>query len=376
MLALIAKEVDLETAEVGDTLTYTLTVTNDSSVTATSVEVRDTVPAHTTLIAGSLSADARSTGPAPGSVVTWLTGQDLAPGASLVRTFQVTASEGGIATNTATVDSGGTSLTVSSNTVSTRIWEPVACGFQDGFEAGELSHHWRVTATEDGRARVLPDLPDSGSYSAVLDDAVSAGSYSLATMDLAADLLGETNVRLDFRWTEAGDETDSEDGVFMRQAEGDPWVSVFPFLDTTDLVFQSGAIDLDQAAANAALTLVDGFQLRFQFYDNFSFNPGNLGGSDGYWIVADHNGVMRPAYSYLSLSFVFHRESLHQRLQRCQVKCRQRVAVIKVDLLARRVFAQAADFALRRIKIGELHDFSAIDFHTIEMVMLTVAPAP
>jgi hypothetical protein len=32
------------------------------------------------------------------------------------------------------------------------------------------------------------------------------------------------------------------------------------------------------------LTLVDGFQIRFQFHDNFHFDPANLAGSDGYVI--------------------------------------------------------------------------------------------
>ena len=284
VLVELAKEVDLASAVAGDTLTYTLTVTNTSLATAAAIEIRDTVPANTALVAGSLSGDASAAGTSPGSLITWITGQSLAPGASLMRTFEVTATSGGFADNTATVDSSDTSLTVSSNTVRTTIWESVACGFQDGFESGDLGHRWRVVTTADGRARALPDLPDSGAYSAVLDDAVPDGTTSIAAMDLAADLAGQTDVTLSFRWTEAGDEEDAADGVFIRQAEGDPWVSAMPFTDVDDLVFQDAALDLDQAAANAGLTLVDGFQVRFQFSDNYSFNPTNLAGSDGYVI--------------------------------------------------------------------------------------------
>ena len=160
----------------------------------------------------------------------------------------------------------------------------MACGFQDGFESGDLSHRWRVVTTADGRVRVLPDLPDTGSFSAVLDDAVPDGTSSIAAMELAADLAGQTDVTLSFRWTEAGDEEGASDGVFIRQAEGDPWVSAMPFTDVEDLVFQDAALDLDQAAFNAGLTLDDGFQVRFQFSDNYSFNPSNLAGSDGYVI--------------------------------------------------------------------------------------------
>jgi uncharacterized repeat protein (TIGR01451 family) len=284
VLAVIAKEVDVSTAAVGDTLTYTLTVTNSSQIAATDIEIADEVPPHTILDVGSLSADAGTTGTSPGSIITWITGSDLEPGQSLVRTFQVTASEGGIVTNTATVDTGSATLTLSSNSVRTTIWEPVTCGFQDGFESGGLSHYWRVESTEDGRVRVLDDLPDTGSYSVVLDDSVSGSTTSIAALDLAADLAGQTDVRLDFRWAEAGDENSASDGVFLRQADGDPWVSVLPFQNVTDLVFQDGSIDLDQAAVGAGLALVDGFQIRFQFYDNFSFNPDLLTGSDGYVI--------------------------------------------------------------------------------------------
>ena len=66
------------------------------------------------------------------------------------------------------------------------------------------------------------------------------GTSSLAAMELAADLAGQTDVTLSFRWTEAGDEEGPSDGVFIRQAEGDPWVSAMPFTDVEDLQDQAG----------------------------------------------------------------------------------------------------------------------------------------
>ena len=248
------------------------------------IVLEDTVPAHTTLNPGSLSGDGSAGGVTPGSLITWTTGASLNPGDSLQRTFSVTATEGGIASNSATVDSSSTSLTMTSNTVSTAIWESVACGFQDGFESGALSHHWRIETTQEGRARATTDLPDTGTYSAVLDDRSGNSTHSEAAMTIAADLAGLSIAQLDFRWAEAADENASGDGVFVREGNGDPWVSVLPFLNSTDLVFQDGTIDLVQAASNNGLTLTDGFQIRFQFNDNFPFNPGNLGGSDGYAI--------------------------------------------------------------------------------------------
>jgi uncharacterized repeat protein (TIGR01451 family) len=284
VLARIAKEVSVGSADIGDSITYTLTVTNDSGSVANDVVIEDLVPANTTLDLGSLSADASATGVTPGSLITWTTGVSLNSGDTLQRTFSVTAAQGGIATNTATVDSSSTALTMTSNEVSTSIWETVSCGFQDGFESGQLDHYWRVETTQEGRARVTTDLPDTGSYSAVLDDRAGNSTYSESAMTIAADLAGLSAAQLDFRWAEAADENGTGDGVFVREANGEPWVNVLSFGNSTDLVFQDGSIDLAQAASSNGLTLTDGFQIRFQFYDNFPFNPGNLGGSDGYAI--------------------------------------------------------------------------------------------
>ncbi len=285
VLATISKAASSSFVNIGDTITYTLTVTNDSDLTATGVVLKDTVPDHTTLDPGSLSGDASFDGTDAGSLITWTTGVNLAPGASLVRTFSVTAVEGGIATNSATVESSNSSVVITSNTVSTTIWEAVDCGFSDGFESGALSQYWRVETTEDGRVRVLDELPDTGTYSAVLDDSVSGGSFSEASLIFAANLGGVASAELNFRWTDAGDEYHAAfDGVFIRESELDSWVKVFDFNVGGDLDFREGSPDLDQLAAANGLTLTDGFQVRFNFYDNFSFNPSNLGGSDGYAI--------------------------------------------------------------------------------------------
>ena len=162
--ARLRKEVDASFVRIGDTITYTLTVTNDSPVTASGVVLKDTVPAHTSLNSGSLSADASVAGAGgPGSLITWNTGVDLPSGDTLVRTFTVTATGGGFAVNTATLDAANTVHTLTSNRVVTGIWEKVACGFSDDFESpaarpltglavGDrgLSHYWRTSTTEGG----------------------------------------------------------------------------------------------------------------------------------------------------------------------------------------------------------------------------------
>ena len=78
----IIKSDGQDTARAGETLTYTLTISNAGAQTATGVMVTDTLPARTTFVAAS---DGGSTA---GSLVTW-PAFDLAAGASVTRTVTV-----------------------------------------------------------------------------------------------------------------------------------------------------------------------------------------------------------------------------------------------------------------------------------------------
>ncbi len=93
------------TVSAGQTLTYTISVTNMGDVVATNIMITDTVPASTTLVLGSLSGDAAASGTTPGSLITWNTGATLAQNQSLSRTFVVTVADeladGNQITNTA-----------------------------------------------------------------------------------------------------------------------------------------------------------------------------------------------------------------------------------------------------------------------------------
>jgi uncharacterized repeat protein (TIGR01451 family) len=101
----IAKEDGLDTVQPGDTVTYTLTVTNSSTTDATGVVVTDTIPAHTAFVGAS------DGGTESGGVVTWPT-FDLAAGGTVTRTVTVAVVDqvpAGVdeITNTATVTDDG-----------------------------------------------------------------------------------------------------------------------------------------------------------------------------------------------------------------------------------------------------------------------------
>lgn len=89
-LATFTKSASATSVEGGQTLTYTLTVTNTGYLMMTDVIITDTVPASTTLNTDSLSGDASFSGTTPGSLITWTTNENLSTINMLSRTFAVT----------------------------------------------------------------------------------------------------------------------------------------------------------------------------------------------------------------------------------------------------------------------------------------------
>ncbi len=86
----LTKDCDKAYALVGDTIHYTITVTNNSSVEMFGVKVFDTISPMTTLVPGSIV-------PAPGPGETLATGVtigDALPGASLTLQFDATVNDG------------------------------------------------------------------------------------------------------------------------------------------------------------------------------------------------------------------------------------------------------------------------------------------
>ncbi len=96
-------------------LTYSIYWINNSTATAASVQIQDTLPANTTLVADSITSEGTLTG----GVITWSLGSQ-SPGASGVVSFRVTLGAGaGGATQTAptlSTETGSGSVTVASKT--------------------------------------------------------------------------------------------------------------------------------------------------------------------------------------------------------------------------------------------------------------------
>jgi uncharacterized repeat protein (TIGR01451 family) len=267
----------------GDSIDFTIEVINDTGTAASQVVLAAPLLEMLLLEAGSLSGDAAVTA----DEIIWTTGQSLQPGQSLSRTvsFAVAVNAtAGTAAFVATADSPAMEE-ARQDTAVLNINEVVACGFSDGFESGALSSAWETAVTEEGRVRVLADLPQSGSYSVVLDDSVAGAAKSEAALILTADLTGQTEVTLNFSWHDLGDEYDANyDGLFVREAPEAAWIKVYDFAGSNNDAYQNGQVDLKEVASANNLTLTDRFQVKFGFYDNFSFTPSNISTGDGYAI--------------------------------------------------------------------------------------------
>lgn len=125
------KEVDVSAAEIGDTLTYTVLLTNSSTLPIANVTTIDIDPSGTTFVPGSVTINGTST---PDNPNTGVNVGALAAGSSATIQYQVTLTSepiGNVITNTAftnyqyTLEAGNPSISgsISSNTVFTTLEE-------------------------------------------------------------------------------------------------------------------------------------------------------------------------------------------------------------------------------------------------------------
>ncbi|MEO1696726.1 MAG: S8 family serine peptidase [Planctomycetota bacterium] len=151
--------------------------------------------------------------------------------------------------------------------------------YSTGFESDSLDDSWTTVLGAEGRIQVTTaNGPFAGSRHLTMDDATSGGAFSQNEARLHLDLSGETNVDLDFRWKEFGDETHSQDGVYFSDDGGSSFSKVANLNggSTTNNSWSQVSLDLDDLAAGAGLSLNSTFVVKFQQYDNYPIS------SDGF----------------------------------------------------------------------------------------------
>jgi len=98
----LKKSINKKIAQIGDVLTYTLKVWNESNTNATGVEVTDSIATTVQFQTGSFMAS-RGTATITGHVITWNIGNIAANGDTLTLTYQVKATQEGVHFNTAEI---------------------------------------------------------------------------------------------------------------------------------------------------------------------------------------------------------------------------------------------------------------------------------
>ncbi len=147
--------------------------------------------------------------------------------------------------------------------------------FTDSFATSTLGSAWTTNGTGNWRVRLLTTYRvGSTGYGAAMDDSV-AGGYSTTRLNLKLNLAGYSGVTLNFKMRNVGDESHTQDGVYIS-ADGVNFYKVawsFPAIGST---WSTHSLNLSSAAATAGITLGVDSVIRFQEYDDYSLSSDGI----------------------------------------------------------------------------------------------------
>ncbi|MFT6107784.1 MAG: subtilisin family serine protease [Planctomycetota bacterium] len=179
--------------------------------------------------------------------------------------------------------------------------------YSTGFEATSLDQYWATTLGTEGRILVTTaNGPFAGSRHLTMDDTLNGGAYSQNEAWLRLDLAGESQVALSFQWKEFGDETHSQDGIYVSANGGASFAKVHDLngSSVTNSTWQAVNLDLDALAAGAGVALTDTFVVKFQQYDNYGIATDGFA-FDEISVTAGSSGGGSPGYADLPYSTGF-----------------------------------------------------------------------
>ena len=170
---------------------------------------------------------------------------------------------------TATVDMGADEVTPLA---------PAGLPFLEDFESSRLEWCWSTNLTGTGRMNITTaNGPASGTSHLTMDS--YSRTKSLNQLVLHIDLAGKSNIMITFWHKEFNDRdnrmspsfigSENSDGVAVSN-DGITWYRA-KGLTTTDGIskdWQCFEVDLDATIALAGISYTDGFQIKFQQYDN------------------------------------------------------------------------------------------------------------
>lgn len=135
---------------------------------------------------------------------------------------------------------------------------------------------WDYEKDNNGRLQ-FDQYSNTGNYAAAFD-ANPTGTISINYLILTLDLSnynGSTDLELSFWKMNYGEESDSNDRVWIRGSNSDSWIEVYDLAAnqaaTNGDWNETSGIDIDAAIEGAGQTISSTFQIRFGQEDNFSF---------------------------------------------------------------------------------------------------------
>lgn len=200
---------------------------------------------------------------------------ELAPGTSYAITvpWTITSTTVNTATWMACDQQPGGACGQATDTAVVNTVQPASFPTCTGFKTGSLPSYFYPQTSSNGsakgRVRVTTDFPHSGLYGLDIDtDCDGCDGPTLQSAVMVIDLAGQNKVELDFWVHEHGDEDDPEDGLFISDDGGVTWAQIMS-LNGFPISYQRVELDLVAATADAGMSLVDGFQIKFQSLDDF-----------------------------------------------------------------------------------------------------------
>ena len=170
------------------------------------------------------------------------------------------------------------------------FYGPQVTIFSDGFESGTIASPWVASGTGSFRVASSTTYKATGTRGCALDRSVT-GTLNATNLTLPFNATNYTKLTLSYAIRNVGDETHTQDGVFISN-NGTTWTKVdtFPAIATT---FSTRTVDLSAAAAAAGFTPGSGFQIRWVEYDDFALPSDGIAIDD----VSVKGYVRSPSFS-------------------------------------------------------------------------------
>jgi len=151
--------------------------------------------------------------------------------------------------------------------------------FTDSFGSTTFGSAWTRSGTSNWRVNASTTYRyGTTGYGVAFDDSLSDSIYSTSRLDLRLNLATFSNIVLTFRFRNVGEETHTQDGLYISVNGGSTFSKVSWTVPAISSTFGLQTVNLSTAASSLGLNLGPNTVIRWQQYDNVPLS------SDGFAI--------------------------------------------------------------------------------------------